>query len=64
MKASSRSILAALLLAAAPLLQAQTLKIGLAEDPDVLDPSLARAPSSAASSSPRYATSCSMSTRS
>ena len=42
MKTSSRTILAALLLAATPLLQAQTLKIGLAEDPDVLDPSLAR----------------------
>ena len=42
MKTSSRSMLAALLLAAVPLLQAQTLKIGLAEDADVLDPTLAR----------------------
>ena len=42
MKTSSRTVLAALLLAAAPLIQAQTLKIGLAEDADVLDPTLAR----------------------
>ncbi|MDH5538771.1 MAG: ABC transporter substrate-binding protein [Rhizobacter sp.] len=42
MKKPSLAVLAALLLAAAPLAQAQTLKIGLAEDPDVLDPSLAR----------------------
>jgi len=43
MKLSSRSLLHALLLALAPLaVQAQTLRIGLAEDPDVLDPSLAR----------------------
>ncbi|ODV13718.1 MAG: ABC transporter substrate-binding protein [Rubrivivax sp. SCN 70-15] len=37
-----RSLLATLLLAAAALAQAQTLRIGLAEDPDVLDPTLAR----------------------
>jgi peptide/nickel transport system substrate-binding protein len=38
-----RSFWAALLLALAPLtLSAQTLRVGLAEDPDVLDPSLAR----------------------
>ncbi len=37
-----RPLLAALLLAAAALAQAQTLRIGLAEDPDVLDPTLAR----------------------
>lgn len=42
MKHPSRWIFAALLLAAAPLLQAQTLRVGLAEDPDVLDPTLAR----------------------
>jgi peptide/nickel transport system substrate-binding protein len=40
---TSRSGWLALLLSAAPLLlHAQTLRIGLAEDPDVLDPSLAR----------------------
>ena len=37
-----RPLLATLLLAAAALAQAQTLRIGLAEDPDVLDPTLAR----------------------
>jgi len=42
MKHPTRWMFAALLLAAAPMLQAQTLKIGLAEDPDVLDPTLAR----------------------
>jgi peptide/nickel transport system substrate-binding protein len=49
MKRVKRSFLPALLLALAPLLplvpmaaQAQTLRVGLAEDPDVLDPSLAR----------------------
>ena len=42
MKTSSRTVLAVLLLAAAPLIQAQTLMIGLAEDADVLDPTLAR----------------------
>jgi peptide/nickel transport system substrate-binding protein len=44
MTLSSRSFLPALLLAlVAPLtLSAQTLRVGLAEDPDVLDPSLAR----------------------
>src|ERR1700712_3048185 len=40
---TSRSGWLALLLSAAPLVvQAQTLRVGLAEDPDVLDPSLAR----------------------
>ena len=43
MKPRTRSLWTALLLAAAPLLvQAQTLRVGLAEDPDVLDPTLAR----------------------
>lgn len=42
MKTPTRSLLAALLLGAATLAQAQTLRIGLAEDPDVLDPTLAR----------------------
>jgi peptide/nickel transport system substrate-binding protein len=42
MKHPTRWMFAALLLATAPLLQAQTLRIGLAEDPDVLDPTLAR----------------------
>ncbi len=44
MKTPPRSWLAALLLAAAPFaLQAQTtLRVGLAEDPDILDPTLAR----------------------
>jgi peptide/nickel transport system substrate-binding protein len=43
MKSSIRSLWPALLLALAPLaVQAQTLRIGLAEDPDVLDPTLAR----------------------
>ena len=49
MKRAKPSFLPALLLALAPLLplapmaaQAQTLRVGLAEDPDVLDPSLAR----------------------
>ena len=43
MKTPSRSLLAALLLAAAGgAVQAQALRIGLAEDPDVLDPTLAR----------------------
>ena len=42
-KMPSRTLLAALLLAATlPPAQAQTLRIGLAEDPDVLDPTLAR----------------------
>ena len=35
-------LIAALLLAGAALAQAQTLRVGLAEDPDVLDPTLAR----------------------
>jgi hypothetical protein len=39
---------------------AQTLRIGLAEDPDVLDPTLSRT-LSAASSGPLCAISCSMS---
>jgi peptide/nickel transport system substrate-binding protein len=38
----SKSLLAALLLAATSTAQAQALRIGLAEDPDVLDPTLAR----------------------
>lgn len=49
MKRAKPSFLPALLLALSPLLplapmaaQAQTLRVGLAEDPDVLDPSLAR----------------------
>lgn len=49
MKRAKPSFLPALVLALAPLLplapmaaQAQTLRVGLAEDPDVLDPSLAR----------------------
>jgi peptide/nickel transport system substrate-binding protein len=43
MKLPSRSLWTALLLAAVPLfVQAQTLRVGLAEDPDVLDPTLAR----------------------
>src|SRR5258705_8195061 len=43
MKLPRRSLWPALLLALAPLtLSAQTLRVGLAEDPDVLDPSLAR----------------------
>ena len=43
MKSTFRSVLAALLLAAiAAAASAQTLRIGLAEDPDVLDPTMAR----------------------
>ena len=43
MKLTSRSAWAALLVTMASLAaQAQTLRIGLAEDPDVLDPTLAR----------------------
>ena len=42
MKTPTRSLLAALLLGTAALAQAQSLRIGLAEDPDVLDPTLAR----------------------
>ncbi len=43
MKIASRRFWPALLLALAPLMvPAQTLRVGLAEDPDVLDPSLAR----------------------
>jgi len=42
MKNFARTLLASLLGAAALAAQAQTLRIGLAEDPDVLDPSLAR----------------------
>jgi len=43
MKFTFRSCLAALLLALGPFaLQAQNLRIGLAEDPDILDPTLAR----------------------
>ena len=43
MKTRFRSVLATLLLAVISLgLQAQTLRIGLAEDPDILDPTLAR----------------------
>ena len=43
MKSSPSSWIAALLLALAPLaLQAQNLRVGLAEDPDILDPTLAR----------------------
>jgi peptide/nickel transport system substrate-binding protein len=41
-KTPSRWMLAALLLAAGAVSQAQTLRVGLAEDPDVLDPTLAR----------------------
>ena len=43
MNSGFRSLCLALLAALAPIaLQAQTLRIGLAEDPDVLDPTLAR----------------------
>ena len=42
MKTRSRSLLAALLFAAAGATQAQSLRVGLAEDADVLDPTLAR----------------------
>ena len=43
MKLTLRSWLPTLLLVAAPLtMQAQTLRVGLAEDPDILDPTLAR----------------------
>jgi peptide/nickel transport system substrate-binding protein len=42
MKTPTRSLLALLLLAAASAASAQALRIGLAEDPDVLDPTLAR----------------------
>lgn len=43
MKITTRRFWPALLLALAPLMvQAQTLRVGLAEDPDVLDPTLAR----------------------
>ena len=43
MKTYSRRLLYSLMLALAPFaLQAQTLRVGLAEDPDVLDPTLAR----------------------
>ncbi len=43
MKLTLRSWLPVLLLVAAPMtLQAQTLRVGLAEDPDILDPTLAR----------------------
>ncbi len=43
MKLTLLSCLPILLLAAAPLtMQAQTLRVGLAEDPDILDPTLAR----------------------
>ena len=43
MKLIKRSLMTCLLLAAAPLaVQAQTLRIGLAEDADILDPTLAR----------------------
>jgi len=43
MKFSARLLWSTLLLALAPFaIQAQTLRVGLAEDPDVLDPSLAR----------------------
>ncbi len=43
MKFLTRSVLPALLLGLIPLISsAQTLRVGLAEDPDVLDPSLAR----------------------
>jgi len=43
MKLTSRTFWPALLLAASPLFaSAQTLRVGLAEDPDVLDPTLAR----------------------
>ena len=43
MKSTSRSMLAALLLAAISIAApAQTLRMGLAEDPDILDPTLAR----------------------
>jgi peptide/nickel transport system substrate-binding protein len=55
--------LALLTLSGAGVRAQTTLRIGLAEDPDILDPSLA-APMSAASFSRRSATSCSTSTRS
>lgn len=43
MKSTHRKLLAATLIACLPLIaQAQTLRIGLAEDPDMLDPTLAR----------------------
>jgi peptide/nickel transport system substrate-binding protein len=42
MKIPKRPLLAAVLCGAAVLAQAQTLRVGLAEDPDVLDPTLAR----------------------
>jgi peptide/nickel transport system substrate-binding protein len=43
MKSYSRRLLSTLMLALAPFaLHAQTLRVGLAEDPDVLDPTLAR----------------------
>ena len=42
MKIPSRALLAALLIGLSGLAQAQSLRVGLAEDPDVLDPSLAR----------------------
>ena len=42
MKLSSRSLLAAACMLAAATASAQSLRIGLAEDPDVLDPTLAR----------------------
>ena len=42
MRLSSRSLLAATLMLAAATAPAQSLRIGLAEDPDVLDPTLAR----------------------
>jgi peptide/nickel transport system substrate-binding protein len=42
MKTTTRSLLAALLLGLAALVHAQTLRVGLAEDPDVLDPTRAR----------------------
>jgi peptide/nickel transport system substrate-binding protein len=41
-KMPSRTLLAALLLTASAATQAQALRVGLAEDPDVLDPTLAR----------------------
>ena len=41
-KTRTRSLLAGLLLAGVSMTQAQTLRVGLAEDPDVLDPTLAR----------------------
>ncbi|HMC17040.1 MAG TPA: ABC transporter substrate-binding protein [Albitalea sp.] len=42
LKIRTRSLLAGLLLGAASVVSAQTLRVGLAEDPDVLDPTLAR----------------------